>query len=266
MKTAICLAGATGWVGKALSKAICESDEFELVGAVARKHAGTQLGGVLGLNGLDVVVSAGVRDALSNECDVFIDYTHPEVVKQHVKEALDKRIPVVIGTSGLTEDDFAEIDVIACKQQVGVLAAGNFAITAVLLQRFATLAAKYVPHWEVIDYAPGEKPDAPSGTARELVSKIAQVGSPMVHRSIEQTLGQKESRGATVKGTQIHSIRLPGFVFSFEVIFGLPDQRLLLRHDAGTSAEPYVSGTLLAASKVRSFVGLRRGLDSILDL
>jgi len=266
MKTKISLAGATGWVGSALSKAISQSEEFVLVAAVARSSAGRRLGDVLGIPGLDLIVCSTVEEALSTDCDIFIDYTHPAVVNHHVRLAISRNIPVVIGTSGLAEEDFRELDELARNHQVGVLAAGNFAITAVLLQRLAMLAAKYMPHWEVIDYSTAEKPDAPSGTAMELTSKLSQIRTPLLQYPIEHTHGQKESRGATVNGTQIHSVRLPGFVFAFEIIFGLPDQRLVLRHEAGNSAEPYVAGTLLAAKNVTTFVGLKRGLDSIIKL
>ena len=75
----------------------------------------------------------------------------------------------------------------------------------------------------------------------------------------------KEARGADLSGTRSHSIRLPGFVSSIEVLFGLPDERLSIRHDSGSGAGPYVAGTLLAIRKVRGFTGLRRGLDAVMD-
>lgn len=265
MSIRICLAGATGWVGSALSRAIYESQEFELVAAVGKRSAGKRLGDILGIPKLNVKISATVQDAFSTTCDVFIDYTHPTVVKNNVKEAINRRVGVVIGTSGLTDNEYAEIDELARNHRVGVLASGNFAITAVLLQRFAMIGAKYVPHWEIIDYAHAEKPDAPSGTVRELASKLSEIRSPIINYPIDQTYGKKESRGANIKGTQIHSIRLPSFVFAFEIIFGQSNERLLLRHEAGSGAEPYVAGTLLAAGKVKTFVGLRRGLDTVME-
>jgi len=266
LKTKVCLAGATGWVGSALSNAIHESKQFELVAAVGRDSGGKRLGDILGIPAIGVTVSSNVEEALAAKCDVFIDYTHPTAVKNHAIAAICKRVPVVIGTSGLTEDDFRDLDQMARRYEVGVLAAGNFAITAVLLQHFALLAAKHLPHWEVIDYGTAEKPDAPSGTARELAARLSEVRPPVIHHPIERTVGPKESRGATVKGTQVHSVRLPGFVSSCEVLFGLPDLRLVLRHESGPSPEPYVAGTLLAALKVASFIGLKRGLDSVMEL
>jgi 4-hydroxy-tetrahydrodipicolinate reductase len=107
--------------------------------------------------------------------------------------------------------------------------------------------------------------DAPSGTARELAFRLSQVGQPEVSHPVEETIGPKESRGATLKGSQVHSIRLPGYVLSVEVIFGATDERLVIRHEAGDSATPYLAGALLAIRKVRDQVGLVRGLDTVLD-
>jgi 4-hydroxy-tetrahydrodipicolinate reductase len=172
---------------------------------------------------------------------------------------------VVVGTSGLSEHDYREIDAVAKEVERGVLAVGNFALTAILLQKFAEMAAKYVPHWEIIDYAHADKKDAPSGTARQLASRLAQVRESRLDIPLEETQGPKESRGVRLQGSQVHSVRLPGYVISVEVLFGMPDQRLSLRHDSGTSAEPYVEGALLAIRKVGSFSGLRRGLDSVME-
>ncbi|WP_392533995.1 4-hydroxy-tetrahydrodipicolinate reductase [Nostoc sp. C117] len=261
----VCLAGVTGWVGQCLVSAISTEKDLNLVGGVSRTYAGKRLNEVLMQTPLNLTISGSVKEALKNKCDVLVDYTKPNVVKSNVLEAIQNGIHVVIGTSGLTDEDFAQINEQAIKYQVGVLAAGNFAITAVLLQRFAEMAAKYIPYWEILDYANEKKVDAPSGTARELASRLGQVQKPILYNSIEETQGSKESRGATLNGTQVHSLRLPGYTLSVEVIFGLLDEKLIIRHEAGSSAEPYVKGTLLAIRQVSSFIGLKRGLDSIME-
>jgi len=147
-----------------------------------------------------------------------------------------------------------------------VLAVGNFALTVVLLQKFAETAAKYIPQWEIIDYADDAKKDAPSGTARELAHRLSAIRPSELTVPLEQTQGVPETRGARLGGSQVHSIRLPGYTISVDIIFGMPDQKLTLRHDSGSSALPYVDGALLAIRKVATFTGLRRGLDSVLDL
>ena len=125
----------------------------------------------------------------------------------------------------------------------------------------ALLAARHIPNWEVIDYASATKPDVPSGTARELAERL---GEAQLGRPLDEIHGPVEARGATVGGTQVHSVRLPSFVVSTEVVFGLPDERLTISHDAGGTPEPYVAGTLLAVRRVRELVGLTRGLDTLL--
>jgi len=136
----------------------------------------------------------------------------------------------------------------------------------VLLLKCAELAARILPHWEIIDYAHDDKIDAPSGTARELAERLSTVRQPTPTIPIDQTVGPREARGATVAGSQIHSLRLPGYVISAEIIFGMPDQRLSIRHDSGNSSVPYVDGALLAIRKVPTLVGVHRGLDAVLDL
>ena len=265
MKLKVCVAGATGWVGKPLCIAVSQADDLSLVGAVSRSHKGQSLKDVIGDSSLDLKVSGSVVEALDTPTDVLVDYTKAEVVKANVTTAIRKGAHVVIGSSGLTDEDFTEINRAALDNKVGVIAAGNFAITAVLLQRFACEAAKYLSHWEIIDYASDAKKDAPSGTARELAFRLSEVGRPEVTHPIEETIGEIESRGTTLNGSQIHSIRLPSYIISVEAIFGAKDERLTIRHDAGSGAEPYIQGTLLAIRQVRNYVGLLRGLDKIMD-
>lgn len=266
MTIRICLAGATGWAGSALARAIARADDLALVSAVSRTHAGRALGDVLGEPRLAAPVYATAEEALAHPCEVFFEYTQPSVAKANVLAALRRGADVVIGTSGLSDEDYAELAAAAERHGRGVLAVGNFALTAVLLQRFAELAARLIPQWEIIDYASDQKRDAPSGTVRELAARLGRVRPSELTVPLEETEGVAETRGARLGGSQVHSLRLPGYTISAEVIFGLPDQRLSIRHDAGGSPEPYVGGAMLAIRKVGSFVGLRRGLDSVLDL
>jgi 4-hydroxy-tetrahydrodipicolinate reductase len=195
---------------------------------------------------------------------VLVDFTSPESVKQRALAALSRGVRVVIGTSGLTAGDFVEIERTATERHLGVIAAGNFSLTAALAKHFALLAAKHVPSWEIIDYAHAAKPDAPSGTARELAEALGDVARNEHAIPVERTHGEPAARGASIAGTQVHSVRLPGVVLAFETIFGLPDERLTIRHDAGKGAAPYVRGTLLAVRRVMQVTGLVRGLDRLL--
>jgi 4-hydroxy-tetrahydrodipicolinate reductase len=242
----------TGWTGGAVAEAVARADDLALAAGVSRSAAGTSAHGA--------PVFARVDEALGG-VDVLIDFTSHTVAKANALTAIGRGVAVVIGTSGLTAADFDEIDGAARERGVGVIAAGNFSLTAAMAKAAAQLAARFIPSWEVIDYASAGKADAPSGTARELADAL---GASARERSLDDTHGAVEARGADIAGTQVHSLRLPSFTVSTEVVFAAPDERLSIRHDAGSSAAPYVAGTLLAARAAPGRTGLTRGLDTLL--
>src|SRR5690242_19797845 len=156
----VCVAGVTGWTGSAVADAVRAAPDLELVAGVSRSSVAEALDAV--------------------PADVLVDYTHAEAVKANVLAAIERGAGVVVGSSGLSAADYAEIDVQARERGVGVIGAGNFSLAAALLLRFATEAARHLGAWEVIDYASLGKPDAPSGTARELAERLDEVGAPAV--------------------------------------------------------------------------------------
>ena len=247
----VCVAGITGWTGRPVADAIERSDDLELVGGVSRSAPDSY---------------SSVAEALDAvEADVLVDYTHATAVKGNVMAAIERSVNVVVGSSGLAADDYAEIDAAALERGVGVVAAGNFSLTAAMLLRAATDAARHLGAWEVIDFSSAGKADAPSGTARELAERLSDVRAPAVAVPVEDVVGPPGARGATVAGTQVHSVRLPSFIVSTEVVFAADGERLTIRHDAGETPAPYVAGTLLAIRAVPGRVGLTRGLDRLLD-
>ena len=247
----VCVAGVTGWTGQAVAAAVEAATDLQLVAGVSRS---------------DPESYSSVAEALDAvDADVLVDYTHAAAVGATVLAAVERGVNVVVGSSGLSAQDYEAIDVLARERQVGVVAAGNFSLTAALLLRSAVEAARHLEAWEVIDYASAGKPDAPSGTAQELAERLGAVRPPVVAVPIEETLGVREARGATVAGTQVHSLRLPSFTVSTEVIFAAEGERLSIRHDAGETPAPYVAGTLLAIRAAPNRVGLVRGLDQLLD-
>jgi len=265
----IILAGATGRVGRALTAAIEEAPDMDLVAAVSRSGAGRDLGEVLGGAPSGVPVFSSVAEALAVPADVLIDYTDREVIKAATLAAVAAGLHVVIGTSGLAAADFDEIDVLAREKGVGVLGGGNFAITAILLRRFAIEAAKYIADVELIEYCPAERRDAPSGTARELAEELAEVRQPATSWPVEEMVGAVETRGGAFgegrTEVRLHALRLPSYLLAVEAVFATHDERLTIRHDAGFSPMPYVSGTMLAARKVSGWTGVKRGLDAVMD-
>jgi 4-hydroxy-tetrahydrodipicolinate reductase len=246
----VCVAGITGWTGSAVAAAVEAADDLELVSGVSRR---------------DPARFSSVAEALDAvPADVLVDYTHAAVVKANVLAALERGVAVVVGSSGHTAAHYGDVDAAARERGVGAIAAGNFSVTAALLLRFATEAARHLGSWEVIDYASAKKPDAPSGTARELAERLDGVRPPAGGVPLDEVLGPREARGATVGGTQVHSLRLPSFTVSTEAVFAADGERLSIRQDAGASAAPYVAGTLLAIRAVPGTVGLTRGLDRLL--
>jgi 4-hydroxy-tetrahydrodipicolinate reductase len=246
----VCIAGITGWTGSAVAAAVAEAADLELVAGVARSDA----------DHFDSVAAA--LDAVA--ADVLVEYTSASAVKENVLAAVERGVGVVIGSSGLSAVEYAEVDALAREKNVGVIAAGNFSLGAALLLRFATEAAQQLGAWEVIDYASAGKPDAPSGTSRELAERLESVRAPALGVPLDEVQGARDARGATIGGTQVHSLRLPSFTVSTEVVFAARGERLSIRHDAGESAAPYVAGTLLAVRAVPGRVGLTRGLDQLL--
>ena len=256
MSTQVILAGATGWIGKPLAEAILAADDLELAAAVSRSSAGQRLG--------PIAIFGSVEEALRVPADVFVDYTSAAAVRGNVLAAIAAGLHVVVGSSGLSDDDYAEIDTAARGRGVGVIAVGNFAISAALLQRFAAEAARHMPNWEIIDYAHDSKPDAPSGTAREVAWRLSQVAPPRTRIPIGETFGHPEARGANISGSQVHSLRLPGHTIGVEVILGREDERLSIRYEGGVGAEPYIAGTLLAIRRAAEARGLVRGMERLL--
>jgi 4-hydroxy-tetrahydrodipicolinate reductase len=247
----VCVAGVTGWTGRPVAAAVEGASDLELVAGISRT---------------DPASYSSVAEALDAvSADVLVDYTHAAAVKGNVLAAVERGVNAVVGSSGLSAEDYEEIDALARERRVGVIAAGNFSLTAALLLRSAVEIARHLEAWEVIDYASAGKADAPSGTARELAERLDGVRPPALGVPIDEVIGAREARGATIAGTQVHSLRLPSFVVSTEVVFAAAGERLSIRHDAGETPAPYVAGTLLAIRAVTGRVGLIRGLDQLLD-
>ena len=260
----VCFAGVTGWAAPPIVAAIDQADDLVLTSGVSRSAAGQSLARAAG-SGSHGLIYATVAEALeSAQADVLIDYTSATAVKNNAQTAVAAGVHTVIGSSGLTSEDYAELDRLARDRGVGVIAAGNFSVMAAVLRRAASIAAQHLDRWEIIDYGSDDKPDVPSGTARELAETLAQVREPAVTLAPSDLHGPVEARGAEIAGTRIHSVRLPSFVVTTEVVFGGPGERLILRHDPGLTPAPYVAGTLLAVRHVAHVAGVRRGLESLL--
>ena len=264
MPIRICIAGITGWTGSAVGRAVLGSKDLQLAAGIALDHVGEDVGTVLGAAALGFPVAPGLDAALGAPWEVMVDFTAHDSVKTRVLQAMAAGRQVVIGTSGLTAADYADLEAVALARGVGLIAAGNFAITAALAKHFALIAARFLPSCEIIDYAHAGRTDVPNGTTLELAEAIGAIRPSTLAVPLDQVHGFPATRGATLAGTQVHSVRLPSYISGFETIFGLPHERLTIRHDSGTGADPFVAGVLLAVRKIVGLKGMVRGLDTLM--
>jgi 4-hydroxy-tetrahydrodipicolinate reductase len=240
--------GARGRMGQQVCKAVDAAEDLDLVAMV---DAG---------DWLFSVADAGAQ--------VLVDFTHPDVVMDNVRFAIDQGIHAVVGTTGFTEERLDTIRTwLADTPELGVLVAPNFGIGAVLSMHFAQLAAPYYESAEVVEYHHPGKADAPSGTAIRTAELIARArAEARVGPAPDATSqGREGARGADVDGVNVHALRIAGMVAHQEVVFGTVGETLTIRHDSLHRAS-FMPGVLLAVRQVSSRPGLTVGIDSLLDL
>jgi 4-hydroxy-tetrahydrodipicolinate reductase len=254
--------GAGGRLGTVACRAVAAAGDLELAAAVQPSAAGRPLDELVGVGG-DVVVDAAL-ESLVGTVDVAVEVTRPPLGARHAATLAGAGVDVVVGTSGVTADDLAMLRGVVREEGAGtVLVVPNFAIGAVLLQRFAEQAARHLPHVEVVELHHDGKADAPSGTALATAERIAEAraDAPPLVGGDEDHPG---ARGFTHRGVPVHAVRLPGLVAHQEVLFGGTGELLTLRHDS-LSRESFAAGILLAVRGVGALDGLVVGLDALLD-
>ena len=264
MTVRILLNGAAGKMGLAMAGFILANPEFTLVAAVDIKDTGCDVGELARGRKCGVSIESDLERAVRTASpDVMLDFTDPDTVEEGLFLALSLGLNCVVGTTGLSEARLEEADALARRAGVGLIVAPNFALTAVLMTRFATEAARYFPDYELVETHHDKKKDAPSGTALAMVRAIGGARSP--HRQgrpdeYEEVAG---CRGGDYEGARIHSVRLPGVVARHEITFGGPGQLLTIRQEC-TSRECFWPGVRLALLRVGEIKGLVHGLDDII--
>ncbi|MCA1727021.1 MAG: 4-hydroxy-tetrahydrodipicolinate reductase [Actinobacteria bacterium] len=255
--------GATGRMGRQVCQAIAEDGDVALVAAISPHRVGESIGAIIGHPEVDVRVSDVLDTALQAESDVLVDFTNPDAVMDNVRWAIDHAIHLVVGTTGIGPDELEEIGRLIEEDGAHVVVAPNFAIGAVLAQRFAEQAARFFAAVEIIELHHEGKADAPSGTALSTARRLAEA------RGSDWTGPDKESlqgvRGGDVDGVREHSVRLPGLVAHQEILFGGMGETLTIRHDS-LDRSSFMPGVLVAIKAVLSRPGLTVGLEPLLDL
>lgn len=249
MSLTVGVLGAAGRMGSEVVKAVVAADDLRL---------GAQ-------------VDAGADRGPLADCDVVVDFTTPTAVLDNVRWCIQAGCHVVVGTTGWSAERLDTVRAwLVERPSQGVLVAPNFGVGAVLLTRFARVAARYYPSVEIVELHHPHKVDAPSGTARATARAIAEgrrrAGQP--ERGPDATRAEDSlagARGSLVEGVPVHAVRLSGMVASQEVLFGGEGELLTLRHDAPDRAS-FMPGVLLAVRQVPHRPGLTVGLEPLLDL
>jgi 4-hydroxy-tetrahydrodipicolinate reductase len=251
-------------MGAEIVRALHADPQFLVVAAVDRTGIGRSLSEVVPGAVPDLVISEKVGQVL-DECqaDVIVDMSHASAVASHAQSAVKRGVSFVIGATGMSHDDICALEALTTAHQVPGMVVPNFAIGAVLMMRFAELAARWLPDAEVIEMHHERKEDAPSGTAMLTAELIAAArrGSPT---PMPPTISKADgARGGMVHGVPVHSVRLPGLLAHQEVLFGGLGETLTIRHDS-LSRESFMLGVKLCCRTVRELSGLTIGLDKIL--
>jgi 4-hydroxy-tetrahydrodipicolinate reductase len=274
--------GACGRVGLLVCRGVVDDPDLALVAAIDRSETGERIGHHIGRPSADIAVSEDLATLVQADARVAVDFTHPDVVMDNIRWAISHAVHIVVGTTGISEEDLEEVARLleAGGGESNVIVAPNFALGAVLMQRFSEEAARLFPSGEVIELHHDGKVDAPSGTSLATARRIARAragadGGGGAEAGAEDASGPgsrpgaKESvpgvRGGEVEGVAVHSVRLPGLVAHQEVIFGSEGETLTIRHDS-IDRSSFIPGVLLAVKRVSTLPGLTVGLEPLLDL
>lgn len=248
IKIAVC--GALGKMGQEVVQAVSDCPETELVAKID-------------------IASPEMYHSIEaahrvEEIDVLIDFTQPKSIYENAKYCLNNGIKIVIGTTGLTDEQIAELKKLSEEKNTGCLIAPNFSTGAVLMMMFAKQAAKYFDNAEIIELHHNQKKDAPSGTAIKTAAMMAEVKEDFAKNNCPETETIEGARGGnSYSNIHIHSVRMPGYIASQEVIFGSSGQIMTIRHDS-MDRKCYMQGVLLAVKHVAEKNDFVYGLDNIM--
>ena len=248
IKVAVC--GAMGKMGKEVCQAVLDCPDTELVAKI------------------DIASDEmyhHIEDANRVvDIDLLVDFTQPKSIFENAKYCLNNGIKIVIGTTGLKDEEIEFLKKLSQEKNTGCLIAPNFSTGAVLMMMFARQAAKYFDNAEIIELHHNQKKDAPSGTAIKTAAMMAEVKDDFTKNNCPETETIEGARGGnSYSNIHIHSVRMPGYIASQEVIFGSSGQIMTIRHDS-MDRKCYMQGVLLAVKHVAEKNDFIYGLDNIM--
>lgn len=255
--------GAGGRMGQAVCQAVCADPTLTLAAAIDPRYDGIDVGEVANVEGCSFDVSGSMSAMLHAEVDVAIDFTHIDAARKNLDFCAANGIHAVVGTSGFSEADEAELR--SKFTDSNCVIAANFAIGAVLMMRFAEIAAPFFETGEILEFHHDNKIDSPSGTAMATVERMAKASDSWAPdpTTTETIAGARGASGAA--GIPVHSVRMRGMVAHQEVLLGTAGQTLTIRHDSNDRSS-FMPGVVLAAQRISDAPGLSIGLDEILGL
>ncbi len=257
------MVGANGNMGRTVVRMIEQVQDFELVGAVDVSRKGEDIHQILGLDSPGVKINDNLKSVISKtNPDLVIDFTNPEVVMENIKTTISQGIDMIIGTTGISEEELDQIRELNIERN-NILIAPNFAIGAVLMMHFAKQGVKFMDDIEIIEFHHNRKLESPSGTAVKTAEAIKK--NQNQEDDIEQIEKISGVRGGKINGINIHSVRLAGLVSHQEVILGSLGQTLTIRFDS-ISRESFMPGLKLAIRKIEDIEGLVYGFEKLLDI
>ena len=249
-KINIAVCGANGKMGQEVIKAVNAADDMNLVACVDINNG----------------QFSSIKEAKeANKIDILIDFTQPASIYENALFCLNNGISIVIGTTGLKDDQIEELEELSKKNSLGCLIAPNFSTGAVLMMMFAKMASKYFKNAEIIELHHNQKKDAPSGTAVKTALMMSEENESFINGNCPEKETLEGARGAEAyNNIHIHSVRLPGYIASQEVLFGSSGQILTIRHDS-MNRECYMPGVIMAVRYINENKRFVYGLENIMD-
>jgi len=248
--------GAGGRMGATVCDAVLAAPDLELVAAVDPFHGGETV------RGTELTIGAGWEALEAAKPDVAVDFTNIDGARMNLRWCAAEGVHAVVGTTGFDEGELSTLGTMFADSQANAVIAPNFAIGAVMMMRFAELAAPYFDSVEIIEMHHDQKIDAPSGTSIATAQRIAAASKDWSEDPTTKVVAEG-ARGGTVEGVPVHALRVRGMVASQEVLFGTTGQSLSIRHDTYDRSS-FMPGVLLAVRKVAATPGLTLGLDALL--
>jgi 4-hydroxy-tetrahydrodipicolinate reductase len=253
--------GAAGRMGSTVCSAVLDDPELELVAAVDPGAPGVRLRQLIGVDS-DLEVAAR-SEHLEDKPDVMVDFTHLEAARHNLGWCAAEGVHAVVGTTGFSAEDLDGFR--SAFTDSNCLIAPNFAIGAILMMRFAELAAPWFETAEILEFHHDQKIDAPSGTALRTAERMAEANASWAPDPTTTEVVAGARGGAGPAGIHVHSVRMRGMVAHQEVVLGTTGQTLTIRHDSFDRSS-FMPGVVLAAKRIVDHPGVTIGLDGLLDL